>query len=543
MRDWQNINSSRLCGFSIVELLAAVAIVGVIATLALPRYRSQVARSRQAEAKTNLGTIHKLQKIYATESELDFSPPRTPARHAGLNYGIDKCGDTASESLNGLGFRLTECSKSRYRYITDGGNDCAQSDGSLDQGKVYPGCTANDVWHMSNIGKLTHTHDVIKSCPGGSSPSSGCGATTLPPSPPVTPPPSCTNTCPTGYTLEADCSCTPPTPPSPPITPPPSCTNTCPTGYTLEADCSCTPPTPPPSCPIPACSLGGNWVDGTHPNCCVCSLTTCSAGETLNTSTCSCDSTTCDTDTQCCDGSAPKTKPSSLTCYDWKGTWSSTANNKGCCKCDSGKTFSFDISTNKGACCRSGLFFTNGVCAQVCNVGCCDPLSECCEPGNHEVTCDPDEYLDGVGYKPADCGCKACDKKYACRTDEFKVYLEWDDANQKCNIKSTYQNADLYTWEYNPGSCKGYWIKKCDEVCDRSSKCCVNDNYEVPSASDTGLLLSCDDWHGDWDSSPNTKGCCICNAGKTFSYDSGSESGSCCPTGLSWNGIACEGSP
>ena len=203
MSIWQNTNSTRLCGFSIVELLAAVAIVGVIATLALPRYRAQVARARQAEATTSLSTIRDLQKIYYYEGDRGHY-------HSGLHYGIDKCGNSAAEGRNELGFKLPDCSKSRYRYITNAGNDCAKSDGSLDQGKVYPGCTANDIWHMSDIGKLTHTHDVIKSCPGGSSPSS-CSPVSLP-GVPVTPPPPMTPT---------------------PMTPPPPCT----TSYTPWGTC------------------------------------------------------------------------------------------------------------------------------------------------------------------------------------------------------------------------------------------------------------------------------------------------------------------
>ena len=528
MRFCQNTNSSKLCGFSIVELLAAVAIVGVIATLALPRYRAQVARSRQAEAKSNLGTIHKLQKIYATESEMDYSPPRTPIRHAGLNYGIDKCGETLSERLNSLGFRLTDCSKSRYRYVTDGGNDCAQSDGTLDQGKVYPGCTANDIWHMSDIGKLTHTHDVLKSCPGGSSPSS-CTAVALPTTP-------STPTAPT-------------TPTTPTVSDP-----------------------PPPPCPTPACSLGGNWVNGTHPNCCVCSLTTCPTGKTLNTSTCSCDcpvatvnacntsggtleadcsctppgdtdddpdeqccdvygaivtklpdgsncdasrsidpvtstckqEETCDDITQCCDGNESKTKPAGLTCDDWKGTWSSGANDKGCCKCDSGKRFSFDTSTDPdtGACCRSGLFFTGGVCATPCESGCCSPHSDCCKPGNHKLRCEAGKYLSGKGYEHLNqCGCEECDEEYACK----QYITRYGDATW---TGTTCKHDDSnYLWKYVDGRCNGSWGRKCDTA----NKCCTGPTTSVQCNKGSPAYERWDGRFGDANAIPPECGCIKCD--------------------------------
>ena len=69
MNSWRNNKPSKWHGFTLVELLAALAIVGVIATLALPRYRAQVARARQAEATTSLGTIRDLQKTYYYEGD------------------------------------------------------------------------------------------------------------------------------------------------------------------------------------------------------------------------------------------------------------------------------------------------------------------------------------------------------------------------------------------------------------------------------------------------------------------------------------------
>ena len=106
--------------------------------------------------------------------------------HGGLHYGIDRCGNSEAEGSNELGFKLPDCTKSRYRYLTDSGDDCAKSDGTIDQGRIYPGCNANDEWHMSSTGELSHAHDAIESCPGGANaPSSTCVAVALPPPPPA----------------------------------------------------------------------------------------------------------------------------------------------------------------------------------------------------------------------------------------------------------------------------------------------------------------------------------------------------------------------
>ncbi|MDE3269698.1 MAG: type II secretion system protein [Pseudomonadota bacterium] len=168
-------------GFTLVELLAAIAIVGVLVTLALPRYRAHVARARMAEAKVNLGTLSSHQKAYRFDGMDDADTPyrdKATGYHRGLYYGLDKCGDSLAESKNELGFRLSDCTKSRYRYITNLGDDCAKSDGSIAQGQVYPNCIANDEWHVTLGGKLTHADSVVKKCPDAtsSSSSSSCSA-------------------------------------------------------------------------------------------------------------------------------------------------------------------------------------------------------------------------------------------------------------------------------------------------------------------------------------------------------------------------------
>ena len=157
---------------------------------------------------------------------------------------------------------MPDCTKSRYRYITNAGNDCAKSDGSLDQGQIYPGCTANDEWHMNSTGKLTNTHDVIKSCPGGgSSPASTCVAVALPPppSPPAPTPPSPpapTPPSPPAPTPPSPPAPTPPSPPAPTPPSPPAPTPPSPPAPTPPSPPAPTPPSPPAPTPNPpSCSI------------------------------------------------------------------------------------------------------------------------------------------------------------------------------------------------------------------------------------------------------------------------------------------------
>ncbi len=54
-------------GFTLLELLAVVVTIGVLAAIALPNLLGQVAKGRQAEAKNVLGNINRSQQVHRME--------------------------------------------------------------------------------------------------------------------------------------------------------------------------------------------------------------------------------------------------------------------------------------------------------------------------------------------------------------------------------------------------------------------------------------------------------------------------------------------
>ena len=51
-------------GFSLVELMIVVAIIGVLAALAVPKFQTFQAKAKQSEAKSNLAQIYTLELSY-----------------------------------------------------------------------------------------------------------------------------------------------------------------------------------------------------------------------------------------------------------------------------------------------------------------------------------------------------------------------------------------------------------------------------------------------------------------------------------------------
>ncbi len=55
-------------GFTLIELMIVVAIIGILATIAVPQYNKFVAKSKQVEAKIGLGSIYTAEKSFQTEN-------------------------------------------------------------------------------------------------------------------------------------------------------------------------------------------------------------------------------------------------------------------------------------------------------------------------------------------------------------------------------------------------------------------------------------------------------------------------------------------
>ena len=95
-------------GFSLTELMIVVAIIGILATIAIPKFMTYQAKAKQTEAKNNLVAIHTSEIAYFAEN----------------NGYID--------DFNAIGFAVSGSSQCYYYEI-----------GKSSIGTLPPGCTAS----------------------------------------------------------------------------------------------------------------------------------------------------------------------------------------------------------------------------------------------------------------------------------------------------------------------------------------------------------------------------------------------------------------
>ena len=66
-------------GFTLLEVLIVVIIIGILASIALPQYTATIEKSKSAEAASNIGTIRSSLDRYWYQSNYDLTGATLPA--------------------------------------------------------------------------------------------------------------------------------------------------------------------------------------------------------------------------------------------------------------------------------------------------------------------------------------------------------------------------------------------------------------------------------------------------------------------------------
>ena len=161
MKGMRKVTTKNKLGFSLLELMVVVAIIGVLATFAVPRFNIFRARARQGEAKSNLGVVFTLQEAFKIDKETYYNGVGGAAGWGGDHMNaVDSDNyvgykNTASSArvgnckANKLGFRLANCNAARYRYwVVSAGEDDflvgAWAPSDSQQARIFPGCVGSN---------------------------------------------------------------------------------------------------------------------------------------------------------------------------------------------------------------------------------------------------------------------------------------------------------------------------------------------------------------------------------------------------------------
>ena len=153
-------------GFTLIELMIVVAIIGILAAVAIPQFLDMMKSSKRSEAEVNLDAIKKGAKSWIPEHEAFpiGTAALTPAASC-CNSGRNdrKCNPDPTlwngvEPWDDLSFTVDEPHYFQYAYASaDGSEMTANAVGDLDCDGTPVTYTLNGLWNNGNP-----SYDIVK---------------------------------------------------------------------------------------------------------------------------------------------------------------------------------------------------------------------------------------------------------------------------------------------------------------------------------------------------------------------------------------------
>ncbi|MDP3023926.1 MAG: prepilin-type N-terminal cleavage/methylation domain-containing protein [candidate division Zixibacteria bacterium] len=123
-------------GFTLIELMIVVVIIGILAALAIPRFMRATTKSKQSEAKMILKQAYVMQHAYRQEYDA---------------YCCNGASATAGGSIPVLGIDISAGARYTYTIVADAITFTATAAGNLDDDATV------DTWTITQVGTLTCT--------------------------------------------------------------------------------------------------------------------------------------------------------------------------------------------------------------------------------------------------------------------------------------------------------------------------------------------------------------------------------------------------
>ncbi len=142
-------------GFTLIELMIVVAILGILAAIAIPNFMRFQAKSKQSEAKTNLGAIGTTAEAWRTENDTYIA---TVAQLGWAPQGNSRYGYSYNALLLAANTTAGNCATSgaaNAAAVAAAATFIAIANGDIDSDATC------DVWQYNELRALTNpTNDV-----------------------------------------------------------------------------------------------------------------------------------------------------------------------------------------------------------------------------------------------------------------------------------------------------------------------------------------------------------------------------------------------
>lgn len=160
------MRASKMSGFTLIELMIAVVILGLLAALAVPEFSRYAKRARTSEAMSNISRIFAAQVAYNEEAHerglhgnFVNAPPTPSTPPTSAKYAPDSVAWSSSAEWRSLGFALDSGHYYQYSSPASSSSFAARAQGNLDNDGTQSTFTRTGV--MQN-GELVAGNVVIE---------------------------------------------------------------------------------------------------------------------------------------------------------------------------------------------------------------------------------------------------------------------------------------------------------------------------------------------------------------------------------------------